>query len=87
MSRRRREGATWPFLFVLACLFVLSVTAPREWEKIAQRGEVGRQRANSAAALEILSPARPALVEPVRVKPSQKFAARLSPNVAAKPGW
>lgn len=34
MSRNSRSPA-WPFLSILACLFVLSITAPRAWERIA----------------------------------------------------
>jgi len=32
MSRQQKEP-TWPFLCILACLFVLSAAAPRAWEK------------------------------------------------------
>lgn len=32
MSRQQKEP-TWPFLSILACLFVLSAAAPRAWEK------------------------------------------------------
>lgn len=31
-----RQESTWPFLCILACLFVLSATAPRAWERIAR---------------------------------------------------
>lgn len=34
---RRRQTPTWPFLLVLVCLFVLSLTAPRSWEKLAPK--------------------------------------------------
>lgn len=32
----RRFWTTWPFLCLLACLFVASVTAPRAWQKAAK---------------------------------------------------
>jgi len=35
MSHQPRSSI-WPFLLVLVCLFVLSVTAPRGWERIAR---------------------------------------------------
>ena len=35
MPRRQRD-LTWPFLVVLACLFVLSATAPRAWQRLAR---------------------------------------------------
>lgn len=34
---RQREVNTWPFVVVLSALFLLSVAAPRSWEKIAVR--------------------------------------------------
>ena len=34
---RRPQSPVWPFMFVLLCLFVLSVTAPRDWERIAHK--------------------------------------------------
>ncbi|HJT32168.1 MAG TPA: hypothetical protein VJ783_09005 [Pirellulales bacterium] len=34
---RQREVSTWPFVVVLSALFLLSVAAPRSWEKIAVR--------------------------------------------------
>lgn len=37
MSDQQDTNSTiWPFLCILACLFVLSVTSPRAWEKAAQ---------------------------------------------------
>ncbi len=42
MSRNARTAA-WPFLSVLACLFVLSVTAPCAWERIAHTGSLSRR--------------------------------------------
>ncbi len=30
---RQKQEATWPFLCVLACLFILSATSPRAWER------------------------------------------------------
>jgi hypothetical protein len=35
--RDEPQESTWFFLFVLACLFVLSATAPRAWEQIARK--------------------------------------------------
>lgn len=39
----RRFWMTWPFLCLLAGLFVLSVTAPRAWQKAANDQLAGRQ--------------------------------------------
>ena len=37
MEYRTRSTPIWPFLLLLAFLFALSLTAPRHWEKYAQR--------------------------------------------------
>jgi len=34
---RQQTTPTWPFLVILACLFVLSVASPREWETVARQ--------------------------------------------------
>jgi len=52
--KRKCHEVTWPFLVVLACLFVLSVTSPRAWE-LARRLRPGgpardRQTAERGAA-------------------------------------
>lgn len=33
----RKQTPIWPFLLVLVCLFVLSLTAPRRWENVARK--------------------------------------------------
>ena len=33
---RQRRDPTWPFLCILACLFVLSATWPRAWERVVR---------------------------------------------------
>ena len=40
--RHGRPAAIWPFLLVLAALFVLVVTMPREWDRVANRQRHGR---------------------------------------------
>src|SRR5262245_39752845 len=35
--RPKRTNPIWPYLGILACLFLLSVTAPRAWERMARR--------------------------------------------------
>lgn len=44
---RQRQEATWPFLCILACLFILSATSPRAWDRPSPDARGGR----SAAAL------------------------------------
>lgn len=38
--RPDKRRPTWPFLFVLLGLFVLSVAAPRSWEKVARKSSL-----------------------------------------------
>lgn len=51
--RRQQQISTWPFLLVLAVLFVLSVLAPRSWRKIA----VAPREASLEASPSTASPA------------------------------
>ncbi len=51
-----QRNAIWPYLGVLACLFVLSVTAPRAWERIARKAPLDTEPARPRVA----SQARPA---------------------------
>ena len=34
--RYKQQAPIWPLMCILSCLFVLSVTAPRSWERIAR---------------------------------------------------
>ena len=36
----RQKGITWPYLAVLGCLFVLSVSAPRAWHQVARKDDL-----------------------------------------------
>lgn len=47
--KRKCHEVTWPFLVVLACLFVLSVTSPRAWE-LARRLRPGGGAGDLGAA-------------------------------------
>ena len=49
MSRRRKSSPIWPYLCVLACLFVLSITAPRARERIARHRSLSRVFTESPA--------------------------------------
>ena len=40
---QKPTSPTWPFLSLLACLFVLSITAPKAWERIARSGSLARR--------------------------------------------
>src|SRR6185295_15319425 len=36
-KNQQRPTTIWPYLAILACLFVLSVTAPRAWDRMERR--------------------------------------------------
>lgn len=38
----KKRSPIWPYLGILACLFVLSVTAPRAWDRMARRESLER---------------------------------------------
>ena len=35
--KSRQQSPIWPYLVILACLFLLSVTAPRAWDRMARQ--------------------------------------------------
>ncbi|MCR4413913.1 MAG: hypothetical protein NUV77_15975, partial [Thermoguttaceae bacterium] len=78
---RQPSASTWPFIAVLACLFVLSATAPRLWEqrardRAARRAAVQAQRSEAVRAESAaLQPAEP---EPL---PTMEVAAAPVPVV------
>lgn len=56
----RRFWTTWPFLCLLACLFVLSVTAPRAWQRAGKARSALPQAATSSSWNMELSEPEPA---------------------------
>ena len=87
---RTRAGhrATWPFLCILICLFILSVTSPRLWERAAKsRGGpavASRDNAHEPAA-DTARPAAPALSAEV-AEPTRDPAPSDPVAPAAEPG-
>src|SRR5689334_1504650 len=61
--RSKPQSPIWPYLGILACLFVLSITAPRAWDRLARKEPVGQFLAE-----------RPAPQEPVRQWPAPEIA-------------
>ncbi|RMF95572.1 MAG: hypothetical protein D6741_11520, partial [Planctomycetota bacterium] len=65
MQKERREP-TWPFLVILACLFVLSATAPRAWRSVERqapphlRGDLAQHRPEPSSE----EPVQPAKATP-----------------------
>jgi hypothetical protein len=65
--KSKKRSPIWPYLGILACLFVLSVTAPRAWDRMAHKqfasdGQINREPPAPASALADagLKRARPA---------------------------
>jgi hypothetical protein len=57
MIHSKRRSPIWPYLGILACLFVLSVTAPRAWDRMSRRempAQESRQRGTSSVARETM---------------------------------
>lgn len=46
--RAKPQSPVWPYLGILACLFVLSITAPRAWDRMAQRDRISGYLAKRA---------------------------------------
>lgn len=42
MTQKKQATPIWPFMITLVFLFTMSVTAPRGWERFAQRSELGK---------------------------------------------
>ncbi len=40
--RTQPRSPIWPYLGILACLFILSVTAPRAWDRLARKEPLGQ---------------------------------------------
>src|SRR5207302_4476649 len=63
-----RRNPLWPYLLVLACLFALSIAAPRGWQRSGHENrsdELSQQR-----PLETQIPARAEVVRPTSIVPS-----------------
>ena len=87
---RQRQEATWPFLCILACLFILSATSPRAWDRPFSEGGGG----DSAAALPVSGqageqmPARPVpapeLTRPPAAVPGDQIPGGPDPEAGAQ---
>ena len=67
---RQKQSTVWPFLVVLACLFVLSTITPRTWERLAREknaAELIAEATDRAAARELARSAKPVVPEAVPV--------------------
>ncbi|MEX2115139.1 MAG: hypothetical protein WD845_18240, partial [Pirellulales bacterium] len=54
--RSKPQSPIWPYLGILACLFVLSVTAPRAWDRLARHEPLGQFLATRKASNDAIRP-------------------------------
>ncbi len=47
--KSKQQSPVWPYLGILACLFVLSITAPRAWDRMARQETLSQVLASRAA--------------------------------------
>lgn len=79
--KRKKQSPLWPYLGILTCLFVLSVTAPRAWERLGRKQALEHARRHTTQKLaspdERSNEAPPALT-PADLEPSvdSELAAR-----------
>lgn len=79
---RQKQEATWPFLCILACLFILSAASPRAWERLS--GPRPMDKSAVAASQPVRSaeqPAerpRPQLAAPPQTVPASPSAAEIT---------
>lgn len=45
--KRKKQSPLWPYLGILMCLFVLSVTAPRAWDRLGRKQAIEHVRRQS----------------------------------------
>src|SRR6185503_17881716 len=68
----KKRSPIWPYLGILVCLFVLSVTAPRAWDRMARHESLARMLANRKAKARETSPAP----QPLEAVDESEFTAR-----------
>src|ERR1700733_8769189 len=78
MTRASRPGPVWPFLLILLAPFVLSTTAPRDWEQCARNESL-------LQTLFRQPPQVRKLAQPSRPLAGPQFAAQAEPTIAVEP--
>ncbi len=76
MVKSNQARALWPYLVVLTILFVLSLAAPRSWDRTKPSTEPLPQQQAAVPA--------PTMLQPQQAHPSDKSLAPLNPPVAEK---
>jgi len=76
--RSKQQSPVWPYLGILACLFVLSITAPRAWKRMARQESLSQvlaaRRSVTADVRVSAEPVRrPKLERPKSVEPARPF--------------
>ena len=58
--KSKQQSPVWPYLGILACLFVLSITAPRAWKRMARQESLSHVlAARQSATADFDIPAQP----------------------------
>ena len=70
----KRKSPIWPYLGILACLFALSLAAPRSWERIARRPTANKLLSERTSSATEPTPnlERTLDIEPDLAQPSEK---------------
>jgi len=76
MKKKSKSSPIWPYLGILGCLFLLSLTAPRAWERRAQRNVSPRPDQALARVVQTTAPPVP----PIELESTD--AAELAPREA-----
>ncbi len=80
--KSNQRNPIWPYLLVLACLFLLSVAAPRGWERTFQNDRHDSQTFSNSPATPPVVP--PTIVKPATVLPANAYAQNLGKQ---QPDW
>ncbi len=83
---RPQQTSTWPFLLVLACLFMLSVLGPRSWQKIAVVPSEPSERESIGANLREAKPREPKSVATMARQPKAQPARAAAAHAATAEG-
>src|SRR5262249_39240873 len=65
MKKSKKKSPIWPYLGILACLFLLSVTAPRAWDRRQRASLPPAAESKQAAARVDAQEAKPAITSDV----------------------
>ncbi len=77
MKKKSKSNPIWPYLGILGCLFLLSLAAPRAWERRAQRNNAPPQQKTAGVSPRIAHESAPP-VEELEIADDTEFEPRAS---------